>query len=119
VRRTLVTGAHTVADVECRGCSAVLGWKYLAADEEAQRYKVGKFILEERRVVRWGWGGPLEGRREDEGEDEDERGEWEGGEGSVVFDSEDEDECEDLFLGVWSEALAKRRRKDKAWRLSS
>jgi hypothetical protein len=61
----------------------------------------------------------LEGRREAEGEDEDERGEWDGREGSVVFDSEDEDECEDLFLGVWSEALAKRRRKDKAWRLSS
>jgi len=68
--------------------------------------------------VRWGWAGPLEGGRgaEEEGE---ETAEWEGTEGSVVFDSEDEDECEDLFLGVWSEALAKRRRKDKAWRLAT
>jgi hypothetical protein len=111
-----VTGAHTVADVECAGCGTVLGWKYLAADEEAQRYKVGKFILEAGRVVRWGWGGPLEGAGGAD-EDEDERREWDGQEGSVVFDSEDEDECEDLFLGVWSEALAKRRRREKAWRL--
>jgi hypothetical protein len=42
---------------------------------------------------------------------------WDGREGSVVFDSEDEDECEDLFLGVWSEALAKRRRREKGWRV--
>ena len=31
-------------------------------------------------------------------------------EGVVVFDSEDEDECEDLFTGVWdAEVVAKRR----------
>ena len=30
--------------------------------------------------------------------------------GVVVFDSEDEDECEDLFAGIWgAEVVAKRR----------
>ncbi len=31
----------------------------------------------------------------------------------VVFDSQDEDECEDLFAGVWSPALAARRRRGR------
>jgi hypothetical protein len=133
VRRTLVTGAHTVADIECARCAAVLGWKYLAADDEAQRYKVGKFILEARRVVRWGWGEALGDGGDGVGSGADardklrrrhgEREELPHGlqaehEDRVVFDSEDEDECEDLFLGVWSEALAKRRRREKAWRLA-
>lgn len=46
-------------------------------------------------------------------------GEGEGGEGGgggggrVEFDSGDEDECEDLFSGVWSEALVRRRREGR------
>jgi len=32
------------------------------------------------------------------------------------FDSQDEDECEDLFAGVWSPALASRRRQRKSER---
>ena len=34
-----------------------------------------------------------------------------GGEEEVEFDSQDEDECEDLFAGVWSVKLAKKRRE--------
>lgn len=80
------------------------------AVEEGQKYKVGKFILETGRVVRgveWegmdgegdsGW----MGREEDEGE--------------VQFDSQDEDECEDLFSGVWSAELAGRRRRRRVGR---
>ena len=30
---------------------------------------------------------------------------------SVEFDSQDEDECEDLFAGVWSPTLALKRRR--------
>jgi hypothetical protein len=30
-----------------------------------------------------------------------------------VFDSQDEDECEDLFMGVWTPQLAARRRRGK------
>ncbi|KAF2878043.1 yippee zinc-binding/DNA-binding /Mis18, centromere assembly-domain-containing protein [Massariosphaeria phaeospora] len=108
VPRQLVTGAHTVSDISCRNCGSVLGWKYVGAEEESQRYKVGKFILETKRVVRGaGWEGYAE-HTEDTGEnglrDED-----------VEFDSQDEDECEDLFSGIWSPALARRRRKTKGF----
>ena len=34
----------------------------------------------------------------------------------IEFDSEDEDECEDLFMGIWTPALAKKRRRAKAWK---
>lgn len=112
VSRQLVTGAHTVSDISCTYCGTILGWKYLAAEDEAQRYKVGKFILETRKI-----------RAAHCWEEEDRRsatpplelgilGEI-GGEDEVEFDSQDEDECEDLFAGVWSPALAFRRRKGK------
>eukprot|EP01112_Ceratiomyxa_fruticulosa_P015864 TRINITY_DN4731_c0_g2_i1.p1 TRINITY_DN4731_c0_g2~~TRINITY_DN4731_c0_g2_i1.p1 ORF type:complete len:114 (-),score=8.21 TRINITY_DN4731_c0_g2_i1:742-1083(-) len=44
--RQLTTGLHTVADISCIDCGGVLGWKYEGAQEESQKYKVGKFILE-------------------------------------------------------------------------
>lgn len=89
----------------------MLGWKYDGAEEESQRYKVGKYILETKMICsssNW------------------ENGELElpstslrdavidaSGEGAVDFDSQDEDECEDLFAGVWSPALALKRRQGK------
>ena len=107
VNRELLTGAHVVADVSCNICATVLGWKYVDAKEAGQRYKIGKYILETKRVVvgvSWEDGledGDLGGEgMEHEGEGED----------VVVFDSEDEDECEDLFAGTWdAEVVAKRR----------
>ena len=104
VPRQLVTGAHTVSDISCALCGNGLGWKYVAADEEGQRYKVGKFILETKRVCR---GVDWEG-----GAGEEEVVGKEGGE-EVEFDSQDEDECEDLFAGVWSPQLARRRRRGR------
>ncbi|GMY09037.1 protein yippee-like At4g27745 [Fagus crenata] len=44
--RHLITGLHTVADVYCSDCGELLGWKYERAFEESQKYKEGKFILE-------------------------------------------------------------------------
>lgn len=106
VPRQLVTGAHTVADISCAQCGIRLGWKYVAAEEETQRYKVGKFILETKMVCRsviW----------ENEAEQADVPP---GGEGEdVEFDSQDEDECEDLFSGNWSPQVAKKRRAGKAF----
>ena len=106
VNRELLTGLHVVADVNCNICQAVLGWKYVDAKELGQRYKIGKFILEMKKVVLgvcWDDGVAIEGERDGEDEDEDE-------EDNVVFDSEDEDECEDLFAGVWDpEVVAKKR----------
>lgn len=127
VPRQLVTGSHMVCDVSCVFCGSVLGWKYEAAEEESQRYKIGKVILEAKKVFEsCCWEGVpersdgLEAKRinegrTDEGWEEDGRKGGEGGEGetAVEFDSQDEDECEDLFAGVWSPALALRRRQRK------
>ncbi|XP_026417779.1 protein yippee-like At3g55890 isoform X1 [Papaver somniferum] len=48
--RMMITGLHTVVDLFCVGCGAIVGWKYEFAHEKAQKYKVGKFILERYRV---------------------------------------------------------------------
>lgn len=111
VPRQLVTGAHTVSDVSCAFCGSVLGWKYVAAEEESQRYKVGKFILETKKITTSScWECPpsasLPGLA---------RVQSQGIESGAVpeFDSQDEDECEDLFAGIWSPGLAHRRRSRK------
>jgi hypothetical protein len=101
----------------------ILGWKYVAAEEELQKYKVGKFILETKRVMRGTvWEADVTIENED-GVVVKEYGDDKGREialgGAVEFDSGDEDECEDLFMGIWSEKLARKRRKDKAWRMES
>jgi len=86
-------------------CGSVIGWKYESAEEEGQRYKVGKFILETKKIFEscyWeGDGGGVAGGEECRAGEE------------VEFDSQDEDECEDLFAGVWSPGLALRRRQGK------
>jgi len=88
VQRHLVTGLHTVSDVACSLCGAVLGWKYVAAADEAQRYKVGKFILESRRVCV----GSLWEEQDDDGDDDDDDdddgggGGWSDQEGVAVKD---------------------------------
>ncbi|KAJ4339271.1 hypothetical protein N0V95_007824, partial [Ascochyta clinopodiicola] len=113
VARQLVTGAHTVSDISCRCCGSVLGWKYVYAEEETQRYKIGKFILETQRVIKsagaWEEGCPGEGVDAEDGSLGDVDAE-------VEFDSQDEDECEDLFSGIWSPELARKRRKNRDFR---
>lgn len=128
-RRRLVTGAHVVADISCASCNALIGWKYLEAQEPGQRYKVGMFILETRKVVgfhswedvddaEWELSGVNDGVDKasrssvfGEGWVGKDHGDDEGEDGVVVFDSDDEDECEDIFAGVWdAEVVAHRRR---------
>jgi hypothetical protein len=113
--RQLVTGWHVVADITCGTCCKKLGWKYVDAKEKSQKYKVGKYILETERVMThrtWGDSPPVldndhglvneyaygvAGNNHSDNDD-------------VSFDSEDEDECEDVFAGVWdAQAVAKRR----------
>ncbi|KAM0714341.1 hypothetical protein Q7P37_010128 [Cladosporium fusiforme] len=125
VPRQLVTGAHTVSDISCAQCGSVLGWKYVAAEDEGQRYKVGKFILETKKVCRSStW-------ENEDGDEEVQAGGGISGAGrrksslalppesipnvkeETEFDSQDEDECEDLFMGVWTPQLAERRRRAK------
>ncbi|KAH8785382.1 yippee zinc-binding/DNA-binding /Mis18, centromere assembly-domain-containing protein [Diaporthe sp. PMI_573] len=157
-KRSLVTGMHVVADITCATCGVKIGWKYVDAREQAQKYKVGKFILETERVAlhrTWedateqgaarvaphfysssapaesfgGAGGRrasgLGGARRKvscsseetgvaDGGDLDEEVEEDGSDaqsdGEVMFDSEDEDECEDIFAGTWDAATVARRR---------
>jgi hypothetical protein len=89
-----------------------LGWKYVDAKEPAQRYKIGKYILETKRVVvAVCWEDGVSTGEEVADNDELERTRGENND-VVIFDSEDEDECEDLFAGVWDpELVAKRRGK--------
>lgn len=96
-----------MSDVSCMFCGSVIGWKYESAEEEGQRYKVGKFILETKKIFEsCCWEGEGGGMASGEG----------GGVGEAVeFDSQDEDECEDLFAGVWSPALATRRRQGRSF----
>lgn len=109
--RQLVTGVHTVSDVRCSFCSSMLGWKYDGAEEESQRYKVGKYILETKMICsssNW-----ENDERELPPTSIRHRGVDAGCEAAVDFDSQDEDECEDLFAGVWSPSLAMKRRHGK------
>ena len=53
--RILITGVHTVADIYCNSCKTVVGWKYEAAFEDSQEYKVGKFIIEKVHIRKLGW----------------------------------------------------------------
>lgn len=107
--RQLVTGWHTVADISCAVCQAKLGWKYVDAKENNQRYKVGKFILETERVVTYrSWEDAPAAPAAMAG---DARGHAAGsGADDVEFDSDDEDECDDIFAGTWDrESVARRR----------
>lgn len=145
-----MTGAHVVADIRCATCGVVVGWKYVDAREQSQKYKVGKFILEtERTVLVRNWedeegGGPGHfysssapvggggarkssslfggGRKESCSSEGPGRGaaflEEEDtcateSEDEITFDSEDEDECEDIFAGVWDAATVAKRRGSK------
>ncbi|KFG86704.1 yippee family protein [Metarhizium anisopliae] len=117
--RQLVTGWHVVADICCATCTRKLGWKYVDATEPSQKYKVGKYILETERVMSHrSWedynvqdlgfigreGRDVDGRSSDE----------------IVFDSDDDEECEDIFAGTWDAAtVAKRRSESIARRISA
>ncbi|KAJ5236310.1 Alcohol dehydrogenase superfamily zinc-type [Penicillium chrysogenum] len=47
VERNMTTGRHIVRDIACRQCKETVGWKYDKAYESSEKYKEGKFILEE------------------------------------------------------------------------
>ncbi|KAK0629424.1 yippee zinc-binding/DNA-binding /Mis18, centromere assembly-domain-containing protein [Bombardia bombarda] len=137
--RQLVTGAHVVADISCIICGNKLGWKYVDAREHGQKYKVGKFILETQRVVAsHSWEDvdvepftdghksrpAKDTRAKSSGRDASTHRSGESHQGAnnnvvdlddseIVFDSADEDECEDIFNGVWDAEVVAKRRKSK------
>lgn len=84
----------------------MLGWKYDEAEEDSQRYKVGKYILETKMVCSTSdW----------ENQGLQLAGAGVNGNDAVEFDSQDEDECEDLFAGVWTPSLAAKRRQRRSF----
>lgn len=117
--RLLVTGSHVVADITCAICYAKVGWKYVDAKEESQKYKVGKFILETQRCVdhrSWEDALPselpeIEMRRKDPLKTAEDNGG--GGPETIVFDSDDEEECDELFSGTWDPEVVAWRRSRK------
>jgi len=53
------TGKHLIADLMCRTCDTMgqrvnIGWKYLKSGERSQKYKEGKFVLEEALLMKTG-----------------------------------------------------------------
>ncbi|CAG8565624.1 9548_t:CDS:2 [Paraglomus occultum] len=50
--RLLITGLHSVKDIRCNVCAQVVGWKYVFAFEEAQKYKEGKYIVERAMITK-------------------------------------------------------------------
>lgn len=44
--RMLMTGLHIVRDVHCVSCRENVGWTYDYAQEERERYKIQRFVLE-------------------------------------------------------------------------
>ena len=44
--RLLITGLHSVCDIFCKRCKAMIGWTYARAYESSQKYKEGKYIIE-------------------------------------------------------------------------
>jgi len=52
--KTMMTGVHIVSDVYCKQCSMVIGWTYVKAYEDDQKYKEGKFIIEKAYLAKHG-----------------------------------------------------------------
>lgn len=51
-QRLLLTGLHDVADIFCKCCHTMVGWKYERAYEMSQKYKEGRFIIEQAHIVK-------------------------------------------------------------------
>jgi hypothetical protein len=46
VNKTLSSGNFDIADILCNGCDCVLGWKYITAYSESQKYKEDMYIVD-------------------------------------------------------------------------
>ena len=50
--KVMMTGLHTVKSVICKQCRQVVGWTYVYAYEQSEKYKEGKFIIEKAYMVK-------------------------------------------------------------------
>lgn len=42
----MTTGSHCIKTIRCAGCTSPIGWTYIKAYTESQKYKEGKYIIE-------------------------------------------------------------------------
>ncbi|VUC21217.1 unnamed protein product [Clonostachys rosea] len=47
----MTTGRHTVRNISCAKCDALVGWLYLQAPTHSEQYKMGKYMLEKELLV--------------------------------------------------------------------
>lgn len=47
----MTTGKHRIRHLKCSGCSFCIGWTYVEAFVEEQKYKEGKFIIEKAYMI--------------------------------------------------------------------
>lgn len=64
---TFTTGGYTVCDFSCSACRLTLGKKYVDARDPPNRFKVGKYLLEQTLVFLPGCCARVKGRRLDNG----------------------------------------------------
>lgn len=50
--KELITGHFTIADIYCANCRQELGWKYIRAYDDRQKYKEGRFIIEKAKILK-------------------------------------------------------------------
>ncbi|KXN71825.1 yippee-like protein [Conidiobolus coronatus NRRL 28638] len=50
--RDMLTGVHTACNIMCIDCQKILGWKYIKAFEQDQKFKEGMYILEKLLISR-------------------------------------------------------------------
>lgn len=50
--KELMTGLFSIADIYCSNCGEELGWKYIRAYEDRQKFKEGRFIIEKAKLVK-------------------------------------------------------------------
>jgi len=50
--KDMMSGKHLVADITCNNCNSYVGWTYINAYEELNKYKVGKSVLEKTSLIK-------------------------------------------------------------------
>lgn len=48
LEKTMRTGDYTITSILCAQCNFVIGWKYLSSVESSERYKINKYVIEEK-----------------------------------------------------------------------
>jgi len=51
-KQELSTGEYALIDVRCRICFASLGWRYLSASNEEQKYKEGATLIDQSALLK-------------------------------------------------------------------